>query len=378
MDSRLVLAPLLLLGLRANAQQDPDKPAETPAKTITELTTEKERLEAEIAFARDRAKTMRGDLAGKLTSRSQTFRAIAAGTTAPAAAAVSQRRFARLFEAAEKSDLAPDTLLTVNGRPIREGDVEGLLAYLRSLPNSGDDAMRTQRVLFELIRTEAVAAAFAENEAEARIGEVLGELEKGKPIADVAKSFGTVSGANDAGTVEVTRNSFLGIRIEQAAFSTEPGQRSRPIRTPQGFCVVGVDKIEKGSTPDLDKVTATVVQVGYVAEPAALQKAMAAPATGQVDIAVRDEKVLEMLPAMFRPAPTKPSEDQAATQIKALEEAIGRIDGEIEKLKSATDDASKTRLQQLETQRDQWRRSVAELRADGNQSTGEDQPPAKK
>ena len=52
----------------------------------------------------------------------------------------------------------------------------------------------------------------------------------------------------------------LGPKAEQIAFSLPAGQRSRPFRSAQGYVVLQCESVEKGTSPELDKVIAHALQ----------------------------------------------------------------------------------------------------------------------
>ena len=328
MDLRLVIGSLLFVGTTAAqitpltpatpaapapagsqepAKQDPDKPQPTPAQQVDELNKEKARLQREIDYAKERAGNAKALLREKFAPRKNTHRSIDAGVMAPPAPppqmVSNQPRAARIASADDLGNQPQGTMLTVNGRPVSQSSFDQLQAYLEGAPNSGDAAMRAQRALFELIRIEAVASVFEDNEAAERTGEAVAQLEAGKSMADVQKAFAVVPGAGEGGTIEVTRNSVFGPLFEMVAFNTADGKRSRPFRTANGLVVLQIDKREKGASPELDKVIGSAVLVAYSNEPEQMNKAQMAVTTGQVDIVVRDQQTLEMLPAIFRPAP---------------------------------------------------------------------------
>ncbi len=398
MDVRLVLASLLLLSITATAQekqkpvapdaqkpaaaaapagaatpgaatpgvQDPDKPAPKATDVIGELTREKERLQTEITYAKTRAKNANSMLASKLGQRGQTFKAIDAGTAATAPAPVTELRRARVMTAQELEAQPKDVLLTVNGRPIRQGQFDELMTYLKSSPTSGDDSQRAQRVLFDLVRTESVVAALPENPAIGQVGDVMGQLESGKAIADLAKSVGTVQGAQPDGSVDVTRNSVLGTKVEQVAFSLQAGQRSRAFHTPQGIAVIQVDSLEKGASPELDKVKAHIVQVPWQADPTVIQKAQAAAATGQLDLLVRDQQVLDMMPQMWKPvaAPQAAFGAGPDSELATMLDTLKQLDAAIAKAAAADASAdTKAHLQQMQEQRAQVQKAIDEMRS---------------
>lgn len=379
MDVRLVLFSLLLAAAapaqdgvkptgaasapagQAATGQDPDKPGPKPVDVIGELQREKERLQKEIEFARERAKQAGPALAAKLGKRGQTFAAIDAGSNAPPpSVAAPTMRKARVMTAEELSQHGQDVVATVNGLPVRQGQIDALLNYLKSSPVAGDDTQRAQRVWFDVIRTQAMVASFPENEAGARIADALGELEQNKPFAEVVKHFGTVQGAQPDGSVEITRNSFLGTQFEQLAFTLQPGSRSRPFYTAQGAAILHVDAVEKGASPELDKVKAKVIQVAWQTDPATLQRALTAATTGQVEVLVRDANVLKQLPPLYQPLAPQPAQDHGlATMIDTL----SQLDALIAKLKATDSEDAKAQLEKALQQRVQLQKAIEEMRA---------------
>ncbi|MBL8723228.1 MAG: peptidylprolyl isomerase [Planctomycetes bacterium] len=375
MDFRLVLFPLLLAAAApaqggatqpagstpAPAAQDPEKAGPKPVDVIGELQREKERLQKEIEFAQNRAKLAGPSLAAKLGKRGQTFAAIDAGVNMPApTAAAPMMRKARVMTAEELGQHGQDVQATVNGLPVLAGQLNPLLEYLRSSPVSGDDTQRAQRVWFDVIRTQAMVASFPENEAGARIADAYAELEQGKPVAEVVKNFGTVQGAQPDGSVEITRNSFLGTQFEQLAFTLKPGARSRPFYTAQGAAILVVDSVEKGQSPELDKVKAHAVQVAWQTDPATLQRAMTAATTGQVEVLVRDAKVLAQLPPLYQPMAPQPVQDNG---LPTLIDTLSQLDALIAKLKATDSEDAKAQLEQVQKQRAELQKAIDDMRA---------------
>jgi parvulin-like peptidyl-prolyl isomerase len=341
MDVRIFAFSCLLLGVSVVAQVEPDRapagqapagqapagqnPAgqapvsqeprvKTPAEQLTELAREKERLEKEVAFAKERQAAAKKDLAAKLGQREQQLRSVRFEAPKPAMPVSQPIRKARLMSETERAAQSDDVLMLVNGEPIRRGQIELLTKYLRDAGVPGDESLHTQRVAFELIRNTAVLAAFPENPAQVRMAEALAALQQGKKVGDLVEQFGVVPGAAADGTVEVTRNSFLGVGFEQVAFSLEPGQVSRPFVNPQGFVIVqAIERKKTDDGSDIAKVAA--LQIPFDASAEELRAAQAAPAMGQIELVVRDEATLAMLPALYRPTPVQPVAPGAAVDL---------------------------------------------------------------
>lgn len=360
MELRSVAAAILLLGTPLAAQaQDPDKPQNSPQQQLEELQREKERLQKEIGYARERAAQKQQMLKDKLGRSKPTYRAIDAGRNlppAPVMPAVQPPRQARVGTTEEFANQPEGTAVVVNGRPVAQRQIDELVAYLASTPAGGDASMHQQRALFDLIRIEAIASSFDEAQAETedRVGQVIGDLDAGKAAAALVKAVGSVRGADAEGRVEVTRNSWFGPLFERAAFGAEPGKRTRPVRTGEGIAVLVLQEVKKGERPELDRAVCTVIQAPYTADANALAKAQTAVNTGQVDVLVRDEALRKALPAMFQPqvAPIAPM----AIDTAAVEKQLAELTALMTPLQGKTDEESRAKLRELE-------RSYAELKS---------------
>lgn len=403
MPLRITLVSVLLLGSSAFAQeqkQDPDKPQPTPVDVARDLTAERDRLLREINYVKDRAKNGKSTLAARLASPAQNFRSIDAGKMVqiapPVPTAPLRPRAARIATPDEMGNHAADTMLVVNGRAIATADYEGLVQFMAGSPAAGDEKARSQRALYELIQNEAIASAFEENEAAEKVGDLFGQLDAGKPIAELAKAIGVVPGATPEGRVDVTRNSQFGPRFEQAAFTTAAGKRARAFRNQNGLVILQVDSVEKGASPELDKVIGTAVQIPYSTDAATLMKAQQAVNTGQMDILVRDQKTLDMLPEIFRPmavpaATTPLAPAMSPAEVAKLTEQLQQLQTTMEALRGKTDAESVRQLQALEQQYTQLKTMLRAAQARGDdvldadksgdksgEKTGEKTPPVKK
>lgn len=345
--------------LPGDALTQPQEPAAPPkpktaAEELAELKAEKARLEQEIGYVRERAQHATNLLARKLATRDQSFRAIDAGQSAtarPMAMPAGERKYARIATPEEMNGRADGTIVVVAGREITEGAFEQVMNYLRQSPSAPDEALRAQRALFDLIRIEAVAGAFPESEGEVHVGEVLGELQGGADFAALAQKHGSMPGAQPDGSVEVLRNSIHGPMFETVAFTTEPGAATRPFRSANGYVLLRVDSIEKGSTPQLDKVLCHAIQIPYTSDSAALQKAQFAVNAGQVEVLVRDQATLDMLPALFKPPVVRPTMAPTANNREMLQQAIDRMSAQIDKLEKEPSDTTPDAIEALKKER---------------------------
>ncbi len=279
----------------------------TPAEQAAKLTKEKALLEKEIKYATQRVLDAKQLLAVKMSRKKPNFRSIDAGKPAsakPLAPKRVQRKFARIGSKEEMDYGGQTVMIKVNDRAISQASYDGVMNYLRESAIGGNEALLAQRVLYDMIRIEAIASQFIENEGEVKLSENQEKIASGKmPLKQAAREFGSVQGATN-GMVIVTRNSIHGPYFEHIAFSTPAGKISRPFRTMNGYAMLMVKEFEKGAKPQLDKVTAHVVQFAYTADPQTMSTAHSQVNLGQTTVLVRDQEVLKLMPALFkRPAP---------------------------------------------------------------------------
>lgn len=345
-----VVAPLALATILP-AQLKPQAPvAEAPTETqapveqspeekLAGLKKQKARLAREIAYASKRVEAANKLMSSKLRRAEPSFESIDAGkpvSAVPVAPKPVQRRFARIGTAEEMNIGGNTAMVTVNGRGISQANFDRVMNYLREAPNgqAGTDAIRGQRVLFDMIQIEGIASQFIENEGEVKLSESLAKLESGELAFDAAvKQYGSVQGSKEGEAIWVTRNSTQGPQFESIAFSTPVGKIARPFRNAQGYVVLKAEKLEKGAQPQLDKVLVHAVQFAYSPDKAEMQRARYQVNSGQVDVLARDQAVLDMLPALFKPAPPRKSAQemmkaQMVNVEKMLEEALESGDDE--------------------------------------------------
>jgi hypothetical protein len=335
----------------AKPAQDPDKQQpKTPADRIAELTAEKERLLREIGYVQERTKNQKQILSSKLAGTKPAFRSIDAGTNRPAPIATpgvtgpapAPGRIARIATAEELAPFGNDTLVMVNGRPITQGRFDELMQFLAEAPGPKDAAAQAQRAMYELLRIEAVASAFADSEADERMREVEAQLAAGKSMTELAQTIGSIPGSQPNGQVDVSYNSAFGLWFEMVAFRTPVGQRSRPFRHMNGFVVMQVDSETKGAPPEPDRRKCTVVMLPYTTDNAALQKAHYAINSAQIDILARDQRSFEMLPNFFtrRPTPAGAAVDFDPAEARGL---IAQHESDIAKLLAGSDPDAKAK-----------------------------------
>lgn len=382
MDLRLAVGSLLFLVATAIAQeatpvqpkpQDPDKPQQSVQDQINELTKEKQRLLREIQYAEARATNAKALLREKCVPSKLTYRSIDAGVLAPPPTVAPSKVLpipARVGTQDELAAFGPEVMVLVNGSPIHKSQFDTVMNYLRTLPNSGDDTQRAQRVLMEMIRTEVACSAFADSDARAKAIEVRQQLAAGKPVAELAKAHAVIPGAAPEGRIEVTRNSVLGAVIEQAAFATKVGERAEPIRTALGMVVLQVASFEKGTANELDKVQVDAILVPFTDDQVSLDKVLDSAMNGQVQLLVRDESTLNQLPAIFRARPAAATAKPRPVELDTLRRTLKELGDEMANLQRATDEGSKARLKELTMQYEKTKQALKNLSERGSDAGG--------
>ncbi len=363
------------IGQPVPAAQDPDKAKpKSPEQEAADLAAEKERLLREIRYVQDRGKNQKRLLADKLTGKPQSFRSIDAGSNraapapVPTAAPDTKPRLARIATPEEMANHPTGTMLAANGRAISQRAFDDLMQWLADSPGQPDEKMRAQRALYELIRTEVFASHFPDSDVAERMADVEAQVAAGKSMTELAKSVGTISGAAPGGAVNITRNSAFGARLEIAAFSTEVGKRAQPFRHLNGLVLLQIDSAEKGTPPAPDRRTGTVVLVPYTTELGAIQNVHAAMNTGQVDILVRDQAVLDMLPTFFtRHVTPVPFQESPTGKIMA---EISQLDADIGHLLEAGDEASLQKAGPLRARANELRKQLEALGVDMGDTPG--------
>ncbi len=386
MDPRRFCSIFFLSTLPLLAQgQDPDRPGPSQTEEVTSLQREKERLMREIDYVKDRVTNAKDLLTNKFAKRKLSVRAIDAGTSSiaqPMAPALAPRH-ARLMQEDEAANFPADVMMLVSGTPISRT----LFNQLVSQPGANVDAsMRGQMALYELIRIEGTAAEFTEGDLESSVQDLMAKLAEGKTITELLPEHSTLPGAEADGRIEITRNSRFGPRLEQVAFDLEVGGTSRPFHHHAGIVVLHKDSVEKGATPELDKVVAHVIQIPYTREPAQLQKVMASISSAQIELVVRDKDTMLLLPMVYRdaeylpkPLPGEAGEggETGETRVDAtvLMKSLETLQQEMERARAADTDIEKARLPMLEARYERLKAQLSQLhqkQADGDKKDAKD------
>src|SRR5262245_50225907 len=278
-----------------------------PSNNIAELQREQDRLQKEIAFVRERAALSSRLLTEKCANHKLQVDGTDAGTSAVSAPVVAmQMKRARLMTDEEKRGNA-DAVLLVDSRPVKDGALDELAAYLKTLPAQSTDENATyQRVTLEVIRLNSMLAAVADTvkDAEKQVAEAKEKLAKGTPFADVAKIYNHGPGLPEDGKITLAHFGRFGLSFEAAAFSAKEGTMLPPIQTMDGFVIAQVDKIVAGDAPERTTLEMHLLQIPYLTDPKDMEQARQRAALGKIDIAVRDEKMFQRLPAFLQPLPS--------------------------------------------------------------------------
>ena len=331
-SAKVIVAPLLLAAV-LTAQEPPAVQGPNAQQQLEQLKREKERLQKEIQFARQRVDNAGSLLNSKLRRGKPGFRAIDAGkprgmlSTAPKRVA---RKAARIGTPEEMKVGGGDAMVVVNRRGIGQKIFDDLSSYLVSISPQANPDLIAQRVLYDLIRIEGVAGALVDNQGRMKLGETLPKLDSGEmTVAAAAEKFGTLQGASPQGALEVTRNSVHGPLFEYVAFTTPVGTRARPFLSPRGYVVLQADELKKGEQPALDKVACTVALFPFVDDDKQLMDTLYQITSGQADVLVRDLEAMMKLPALYRPQSMQQTPQQLMQgQLRTLESQLKKLEAE--------------------------------------------------
>jgi hypothetical protein len=298
--------------------QDPDRPQKSTAEQVQDLTRDKERIEKEIQFVKDRAAKSRDVLREKFAGRALAPRSTDAGTSAiaaPAPVAQATIKRARIMTDAEAKQQA-EAMYIVDGRPVSRAQVDAMLTYLKTFPASGDDQSRAQRATMEVIRIESMLAAVPDQASQAKklIEEASAKVAGGMAFGEAAKVYSSGPGLLQDGKVTITHFSPLGLAVEAAAFQGKDGSVVGPLLSANGFVLVQIEKHVKGDTADADQVEARLIQVPFHPDPKEMEQIRQRASVGKIDVVARDQAAMEMLPMYLRPpasiAPQQPANKQ--------------------------------------------------------------------
>jgi hypothetical protein len=378
MDPRRILSLLFLSTLPLVAQgqtPDPDRPAPTQAEELAKLEREKERLLREIDYVKNRVSNAKDLLTRKFAKRTLSVREIDAGRSnmAQPATPPTAPRHARLMQEDELNSHPADVMMLVGGNPVTRQAFDALVAHQS---DKIAPEMRGQMALYELIRIEGAAAEFTEGEVEGVLSEVATKLAAGQSVAELAPTYGILAGSAEDGRIEVTRNSRFGPRLEQIAFELEDGATSRPFRHHAGVVVLHRDSLEKGASPELDKVVAHALHIPYTNEPEQLLKVQRAISTAQIEIVVRDKETMMLLPIVFRDAEYMPKpQPDGAGNLEVLQKTLEALKAEIKSAEASDNEVDKGRLPMLQSRFERLQKEIDGLTEQLRAEQGTDEVP---
>lgn len=308
--------------------QDPDRAHKSAAEQLQDLTRERENLEKEIAYARERAANATKLLREKFGSRNFQPQVIDAGTSASVMPAVStpvaqinQPRKARLMEEKERQAYGDGVMMAVDGNPITTAEVDAMVSYLSTVTAAGDSVAINQRATMEAIRIHTLLAAFPETSAEAmkHVEMARNELAQGQKWSDVLGRYGAGPNMTQDGKVQITRFCPYGIDVERAAFATPEGKISDPVHGLTGMVLLAVDKVLKGDGQN-DVVEARMLLVPYNMDQPEVDRNRGRAALGQIDLALREAKDFGRLPVIMQPADGGKKQDAVPLQEDPVKE----------------------------------------------------------
>ena len=95
--------------------------------------------------------------------------------------------------------------------------------------------------------------------------------------------------------------------LEKEAFATDVGKVTRVVPGLTGYVLFEVKEQNKGETRATDTTEGRIILIPYHPDPKTVDQVRARAALGQVDMALRDSDVVNMLPSMLRPQTLKPT-----------------------------------------------------------------------
>lgn len=99
--------------------------------------------------------------------------------------------------------------------------------------------------------------------AEKKINDIHEQLKKGAKFADLAKQFSDGPTAADGGDLQYFKRGTLSKELEDKAFAMKAGDYTEPIRTKQGWVVLGVTEHQQAGIPPLKDVEQQIQNAIY-------------------------------------------------------------------------------------------------------------------
>ena len=209
---------------------------------------------------------------------------------------------ARLLSDEEKKALPGDVILVVDGVPATVSEFDAAMAYLQSYPNQRDeDAMKKQAIL-ELIRQKAAEAAFPDTAptAEAKILELQKKLKAGEDFAKVAKEQSDCPSSQRGGDLGKFGRVGMDFWFTKTSYGLKVGEVSDVVQSTFGYHLIKVTAIEKGETPEQDKVQASHILALYSPNQGMVRQVSQRVHAGKSELAFASEEYLAYAPDVYR------------------------------------------------------------------------------
>jgi len=109
----------------------------------------------------------------------------------------------------------------------------------------------------------------AENEAalaaaQAKANDVLAQIQKGVPFADLAKKFSDGPSAKDGGDLSYFKRGTLAKELEDKVFALKPGATTEVIRTKQGYVILQATEHQQAGVPTMKEAEPRIQDALYM------------------------------------------------------------------------------------------------------------------
>jgi peptidyl-prolyl cis-trans isomerase SurA len=113
------------------------------------------------------------------------------------------------------------------------------------------------------------APSDADNEAalaaaQAKANEVLAQIQKGVPFADLAKKYSDGPSAKDGGDLNYFKRGTLAKELEDKVFALKPGATTEVIRTKQGYVILQATEHQQAGVPSLKEAEPRIQDALYM------------------------------------------------------------------------------------------------------------------
>ena len=213
-----------------------------------------------------------------------------------------KERKGRLLGDQEKAAIAKGVVMTVDGLPVLESEIDKLAEYYGSYMAGSKNEHKTKAIA-EIIKVRVAEARYKDKLAlvRQRIDAIYQKVTVSKEdFAEVAKvdSEGP-SGANGGNLDFFAREGMVG-PFARWAFTLGIGKISPVFASPFGYHIVKVTGRQKGATPAMDQVKASHILVMFTRNTEELKALMQAAESGKSDVAVFSREWRQLLPQSYR------------------------------------------------------------------------------